>query len=84
MATGAEGYALRGDAGVGVVGVEGRDERGDVDEVVGGGEVAGGVGLGVGGGGGHGRKHTGSMLERGMGPEIGGHGTGRAEGVAFI
>jgi hypothetical protein len=54
MAAGAEGYALRGDAGVGVVGLDGGYACGVVDAVVWGGAVAGGVGLGVGGGGGHG------------------------------
>jgi len=44
MAGSAERYALRGDGGVGVVGVEGRDQAGDVDEAVGGGEMAGRVG----------------------------------------
>ena len=35
--------ALRGDAGVGVVGVEGRDQPRDVDQAVGAGEMAGRV-----------------------------------------
>ena len=46
MAGGSEGYALGGDGGVGVQGVVGGDEAGDVDEVGGEGRLAGGVGGG--------------------------------------
>ena len=59
MAGGTEADALRGDAGVGVVGVEGGDQARDVDQAVGGGEMAGRVGERVGDRvRGHGRKHT--------------------------
>jgi hypothetical protein len=64
MAGGAEVDALRGNAGVGVVGIEGCDQAREIHEAVGGCEMAGGVELDVGG---HGRKHTGLDGERGMG-----------------
>ena len=44
VAGGSEGDALGGDGGVGVEGVVGGDEAREVDEVGGGGELAGGVG----------------------------------------
>ena len=47
MAGGSEGDALGGDGGVGVEGVVGGDEAGDVDEGVGEGWLAGRVGLGL-------------------------------------
>ena len=43
MAAGSEGDALRGVFGVGVVGVEGGEQARQVHELVGRGEVAGGV-----------------------------------------
>jgi len=47
VAAGSEADALGRVFGVGVVGVEGRDEARQVDQLVGGGEMAGSVELGV-------------------------------------
>ena len=52
VSAGAESDALRGDGGVGVVGVEGGDEAGDVGE----GFREGRLAWGVGDGGGHGER----------------------------